>query len=580
MLRVEDLQTVFDTETGVVRAVDGVSFTLPRGGVLGIVGESGSGKSVANLSILRLVPRPPGRIVSGRIELAGVDLLALPERQMRAIRGKRIAMIFQDPMTSLNPYLSVGRQLTEVLEEHEGLGRRAARGRAVEMLARVGIPEPDRRFDGHPHEMSGGMRQRVMIAMALLGRPEVLLADEPTTALDVTVQAQILALVRDLRREYGTAVVLVTHDLGVVAGVADEVAVMYAGRIVEQAPGDRALRRATPSVHVGAPCALCPDSPASATACLPFRAGRRTRPPSERAVHSPHAAPTSPRSATRSIRKRGRWGRLITCTAGSTSRVEYDRACDAQRAMVSAVRRRRRSIPSRKDAVVGTCSAQSGARRGPLLACLVAVLVLQLVGSSPSAGSLPVPVGVRVGATVAWLGYEGLSPNIETSDRYGYFVAGHVDYPFTPAIAVELGLAVADQGGELEGSGTFYNQQVAGKATLKLTYVYIPVLLKVTAPDLRIKPFVKVGPQFGFLVSAKADIETSATGKVETDIDEGTKGSEVAFYLSGGVEFPGRYRSFLEVGYSHGLTGINETPNQLFADAENRVLTVTAGFLF
>ena len=236
VLRVQDLHTVFDTEAGVVRAVDGVSFTLPRGGVLGIVGESGSGKSVANLSILRLVPQPPGRIVSGRIELAGSDLLALPERQMRAIRGKRIAMIFQDPMTSLNPYLTIGRQLTEVLDEHEGLGRRAARGRAVEMLARVGIPEPERRFDGHPHEMSGGMRQRVMIAMALLGRPEVLLADEPTTALDVTVQAQILALVGDLRREYGTAVVLVTHDLGVVAGVADEVAVMYAGRIVEQAP--------------------------------------------------------------------------------------------------------------------------------------------------------------------------------------------------------------------------------------------------------------------------------------------------------------------------------------------------------
>ena len=236
VLEVEDLHTIFDTEDGVVRAVDGVSFVLRQGRTLGLVGESGSGKSVANLSILRLVPQPPGRIASGSVRFDGMDLLRLPEAKMRTIRGKRISMIFQDPMTSLNPYLRVGRQLTEVLEQHERMGRSAARARAIDMLARVGIPEPAVRFDGYPHEMSGGMRQRVMIAMALLCKPEILIADEPTTALDVTVQAQILDLMRDLRREYGTAVVLITHDLGVVAGTADEVAVMYAGRIVEQAP--------------------------------------------------------------------------------------------------------------------------------------------------------------------------------------------------------------------------------------------------------------------------------------------------------------------------------------------------------
>ncbi len=236
-------------------------------------------------------------------------------------------------------------------------------------------------------------------------------------------------------------------------------------------------------------------------------------------------------------------------------------------------------ILSRKDAVVGTRSAQPWARRGPLLACLAAGLVLLVAGSSASA-SLPIPVGVRVGATVAWLGYEDLAPNIETGDRYGYFAAGHVDYPFTPMFAVELGLAVADQGGEIKGSGTFFNRQVSGAATFKLTYLYIPLLLKVSAPDLRIKPFVKVGPQFGFLLSSKMEAESSATGKFETDIDDDTKGSEVALYVSGGVEFPGRYRSFLEIGYSHGFTGIAERPSPVFTDAKNQVLTVTAGFLF
>jgi oligopeptide transport system ATP-binding protein len=239
LLQVRDLQVEFRSEGTVVRAVDGVSFELEPGRTLGIVGESGSGKSVTSLAILRLVPDPPGRIAGGSIRFAGQDLLSLPERDMRRLRGKRIAMIFQDPMTSLNPYLRVGRQLEEVLELHEGCTRAAARRQSIAMLERVGIPDAARRIDRYPHEFSGGMRQRVMIAMALLCRPELLLADEPTTALDVTVQAQILDLVRELRDEMRTAVILITHDLGVVAGMADDVAVMYAGRIVEHAPAQQ-----------------------------------------------------------------------------------------------------------------------------------------------------------------------------------------------------------------------------------------------------------------------------------------------------------------------------------------------------
>ena len=239
VLRVEGLKTWFHTEHGVVKAVDGVSFEVRKGEVLGLVGESGSGKSVTNLSVLQLVPRPPGRYEAGHIWFDGQDLLTLSERQLRKVRGRRVSMIFQDPMTSLNPYLRVSVQIGEVLQLHEGLSRREARERSIELLEAVGIPDPGRRIDAHPHELSGGMRQRVMIAMALACSPELLLADEPTTALDVTVQAQILELIGGLCRERGTAVVLVTHDLGVVAGVADRVAVMYAGRIVEQGPVDR-----------------------------------------------------------------------------------------------------------------------------------------------------------------------------------------------------------------------------------------------------------------------------------------------------------------------------------------------------
>ncbi len=242
LLRVHDLRVHFKTDEGVVRAVDGVSFELKAGATLGIVGESGSGKSVTCNAVMRLIPRPPGVIAGGSIVFDGVDILTRSEAEMRALRGNRMSMIFQDPMTSLNPFLSVSRQLTEVLELHEGLGAAQARARAIEMLEMVGIPDPQARIDHYPHQLSGGMRQRVMIAMALLCRPQLLIADEPTTALDVTIQAQILSLIRDLRRKVGTAVILITHDLGVVAGMADEIMVMYAGRVVEEAPVDDLFR--------------------------------------------------------------------------------------------------------------------------------------------------------------------------------------------------------------------------------------------------------------------------------------------------------------------------------------------------
>jgi oligopeptide transport system ATP-binding protein len=236
LLSVRDLCVHFASDHGVVKAVDGVSFELERGEVLGLVGESGSGKTVSNLAVMGLVPRPPGFYPRGEVYYAGQELLHAPERTLRSMRGRRIAMIFQDPMTALNPYLTIERQMTEVLELHERLPRTAARTRAIDMLARVGIADPERRIDAHPHELSGGMRQRVMIAIALLCGPELLIADEPTTAVDVTVQAQVLELIRDLQRASSMSVVLVTHDLGVVAGMAHRVAVMYAGRIVEVAP--------------------------------------------------------------------------------------------------------------------------------------------------------------------------------------------------------------------------------------------------------------------------------------------------------------------------------------------------------
>lgn len=236
LLEVNDLRTTFHTHAGMVRAVDGISFTIDKGRVLGIVGESGCGKSVTNLSILRLVPSPPGHTEARSILFDGNDLMKLSEREMRRVRGGRIAMIFQDPMTSLNPFMRVGRQISEATRIHLGHDRKTARQAAIEAMRRVGIPAPERRVDDYPHQFSGGMRQRVMIAMALSCEPDLLIADEPTTALDVTIQAQILDLLKKLRDDTGMAIILVTHDLGVVAGMCDEIVVMYAGRIAEQAP--------------------------------------------------------------------------------------------------------------------------------------------------------------------------------------------------------------------------------------------------------------------------------------------------------------------------------------------------------
>jgi oligopeptide transport system ATP-binding protein len=243
LLEIEDLRTYFYTRAGIVRAVNGVSFSLLQGESLGIVGESGSGKSVACYSILGLIPRPPGRIVSGVARFDGIDLLNCSSRQLRAIRGKRISLIFQDPMTSLNPYMRISDQLVEPLLVHEKMRRSQALKRAVESLEEVGIQDATSRINLYPHQFSGGMRQRVMIAMALISRPEILIADEPTTALDVTVQAQILELIKQRQKELGTAVILITHDLGVVASFCDYVNVMYAGGIVESASVDEIFAR-------------------------------------------------------------------------------------------------------------------------------------------------------------------------------------------------------------------------------------------------------------------------------------------------------------------------------------------------
>ncbi|HSK71571.1 MAG TPA: ABC transporter ATP-binding protein [Pyrinomonadaceae bacterium] len=236
ILSVKDLKTYFQTEDGVVKAVDGISFELKKGETLGIVGESGSGKSVTNLSIMRLIPEPPGKIVGGDIIFDGLDVLELSIEEVRKIRGKRIAMIFQDPMTSLNPFLKISTQLMEITQLHLGYDRKQARDHAIKMLETVGIPAAKNRVDNYPHEFSGGMRQRVMIAMALSCQPELLIADEPTTALDVTIQAQILELIKNLKTEFGTSVILITHDLGVVAGMTEKIIVMYAGKVFETAP--------------------------------------------------------------------------------------------------------------------------------------------------------------------------------------------------------------------------------------------------------------------------------------------------------------------------------------------------------
>jgi oligopeptide transport system ATP-binding protein len=235
LLEVKNLQTQFFTQDGVVKAVDDVSFYVMPGETLGVVGESGSGKSMTGLSIMRLIPNPPGKIVNGEVTFNGRDIIKMSEEQVRSIRGNDIAMIFQDPMTSLNPVLTINRQISESLQLHMGMNKSQAKTRSIELLSMVGIPNPESRVDQYPHQFSGGMRQRVMIAMALSCNPKLLIADEPTTALDVTIQAQILDLMRNLQSETGAGVILITHSMGVVAGMADRVQVMYAGHIVETA---------------------------------------------------------------------------------------------------------------------------------------------------------------------------------------------------------------------------------------------------------------------------------------------------------------------------------------------------------
>jgi len=243
LLSVKDLRVYFAAEDGTVKPVDGINFEVKRGETLGIVGESGSGKTVANLALMKLIQTPPGKIVSGSINFNGADILKLSPAELRDLRGKRIAMIFQDPMTSLNPFMRVSKQLMEVTRLHLGHSIMEARAHAIKMLEHVGIPDAADRVDSYPHEFSGGMRQRVMIAMALSCKPELLIADEPTTALDVTIQAQILELIKDLKAETGTSVILITHDLGVVAGMTDHLIVMYAGRVFEQAPTNELFAR-------------------------------------------------------------------------------------------------------------------------------------------------------------------------------------------------------------------------------------------------------------------------------------------------------------------------------------------------
>jgi oligopeptide transport system ATP-binding protein len=260
LLEVSNLTTRFHTRNGIVRAVEDVSFSVDKGETVGIVGESGSGKSVTCYSLVGLIPQPPGKIHSGTAMFDGIDLIQASQKQLRKIRGKRVSMIFQDPMTSLNPYLKISSQLTEPLEIHEGMKGKQALHRAIDALAEVGIPDPEKRIQSYPHEFSGGMRQRVMIAMALITRPELLICDEPTTALDVTVQKQVLDLIKDRQNELGTAVVLITHDLAVVHQTCDHVNVMYAGRIVERAATKqlfksplhaytRALLKSIPATH-------------------------------------------------------------------------------------------------------------------------------------------------------------------------------------------------------------------------------------------------------------------------------------------------------------------------------------------
>ena len=294
LLDVRDLAVAFDTDGGAVHAVNGVSYTLHEGETLGIVGESGSGKSVHVLAMLGLIPRPPGRITGGQVLFEGRDLLALKERELRKIRGGAIGFVFQDPMSSLNPGMTVAAQIIEPLRIHLGLDARAARARAKELLDLVRIPNAAARLDQYPHEFSGGQRQRVMIAIGLSCRPKLLIADEATTALDVTVQAEIVALVQELKCELGMAIIWITHDLGVVAGISDTVQVMYAGRILERGPVDDIFSDPRNAYTLGlcAPCRISPAAAPGAAAFTRSRARRRTCAISRRATRSRRATPS------------------------------------------------------------------------------------------------------------------------------------------------------------------------------------------------------------------------------------------------------------------------------------------------
>jgi len=317
LLSIRDLRTWFDEDGRTVHAVDGVSFDIERGETLGLVGESGSGKTVTSLSILRLVPSPPGRIVSGAIEFDGRELLSLPARAMQDIRGRRIAMIFQDPMTSLNPFMRVSAQLMEVTRRHLGLSKAEARARAIETLESVGFPEAPLRADTYPHQLSGGMRQRVMIAMALQCRPDLLIADEPTTALDVTIQAQILDLLRQLKQRFGMSVLLITHDLGVVAGMADRTIVMYAGRVFEQAPTRELFRRPSNPYTIGLLRSV-PDPTASGPLYQ-----IRGLPPD--LAHLPPGCPFAPRCDRAEARCVAEAPPLVSLNGGHLSRCHFAR---------------------------------------------------------------------------------------------------------------------------------------------------------------------------------------------------------------------------------------------------------------
>ncbi|HEY7544768.1 MAG TPA: ABC transporter ATP-binding protein [Blastocatellia bacterium] len=286
LVEISNLEICFHTENGVLKAVDGLNLQILRGETLGLVGESGCGKSVTAFSMLQLLPSPPAR-VSGSIRFEGRELLSLTDEEMRSVRGRRISMIFQEPMSSLNPIMTIGRQITEVILEHQKKSRKEARHLTIDMLGRVGLPSPEARFDEYPHQMSGGMKQRAMIAMALACRPQLLIADEPTTALDVTIQAQILDLLSELQSEFGMSVLLITHDLGIVAETCDRVAVMYAGKIAEQAevkdlfehplhPYTRGLFRSLPSLAAGS--RMLETIPGSVPSPLDFPSGCRFRP--------------------------------------------------------------------------------------------------------------------------------------------------------------------------------------------------------------------------------------------------------------------------------------------------------------